>query len=297
MFWLGQEETWGILDGVVNPFLIISFDITSERFSEIRLPSDLAKNDDKKLTLSKRRDSLILKKWDEINQNHGVWVMVNNKDRITFEKLFTINCPERSEILIFRMNDEPVIQMYNDRYEFDAVFGYDTESQKRSSVIAGNLSSIFKDPFSYNGHLHGNTILANCNKLPLDIFLDVLKKLPLKSLLRFKAACKPWNSHISSSSFISEYQKSRLSNKVLLGYKDNDEETEFESISDDDSFPRKKDKMFLPTSVGLDKAKPVVFGSINGLFCFANYTEPKRSPAVVLWNPTIGKLFAISRPK
>ena len=41
--------------------------------------------------------------------------------------------------------------------------------------------------------------------LPDEIVLDILAKLPVKSLLRFRCVCKPWYSSIANPSFISTH--------------------------------------------------------------------------------------------
>ncbi|XP_030934680.1 F-box/kelch-repeat protein At3g23880-like isoform X2 [Quercus lobata] len=44
--------------------------------------------------------------------------------------------------------------------------------------------------------------------LPDEIVLDILSKLPVKSLLRFRCVCKPWYSYIANPSFIINHQQS-----------------------------------------------------------------------------------------
>ena len=41
--------------------------------------------------------------------------------------------------------------------------------------------------------------------LPDEIVLDILSKLPVKSLLRFRCVCKPWHSSIANPNFISTH--------------------------------------------------------------------------------------------
>ena len=43
------------------------------------------------------------------------------------------------------------------------------------------------------------------NDLPDDIVLNILTRLPVKSVLRFRCVCRPWNSSITSSYFISTH--------------------------------------------------------------------------------------------
>ncbi|OMO85405.1 hypothetical protein COLO4_21637 [Corchorus olitorius] len=49
----------------------------------------------------------------------------------------------------------------------------------------------------------------NTQYLPEEICMDILERLPVKSLYRFKAVCKPWKSLVSSPSFIDrQYDRS-----------------------------------------------------------------------------------------
>ncbi|OMO85417.1 hypothetical protein COLO4_21633 [Corchorus olitorius] len=49
----------------------------------------------------------------------------------------------------------------------------------------------------------------NTEYLPEEICIDILERLPVKSLYRFKAVCKPWKSLVSSPSFIDrQYDRS-----------------------------------------------------------------------------------------
>ena len=55
----------------------------------------------------------------------------------------------------------------------------------------------------------GGAILRRRTKhdddLPDEIVLDILSKLPVKSLLRFRCVCKPWYSSIANPKFISTH--------------------------------------------------------------------------------------------
>ncbi|OMO95352.1 hypothetical protein COLO4_15953 [Corchorus olitorius] len=43
------------------------------------------------------------------------------------------------------------------------------------------------------------------NSIPDEICIEILERLPVKSLLRFKATCKPWKSLISHPSFVDHH--------------------------------------------------------------------------------------------
>ena len=48
-------------------------------------------------------------------------------------------------------------------------------------------------------------LLQGKNHLPHDVVLNILARLPVKSLLRFRCVCKLWYSSITSSNFISTH--------------------------------------------------------------------------------------------
>ncbi|GMI79437.1 hypothetical protein HRI_001613000 [Hibiscus trionum] len=61
--------------------------------------------------------------------------------------------------------------------------------------------------------------------IPVQLIPEILNRLPVKSLLRFRSVCKSWNSLISHPSFISAHLQASLSNNntpfLLLSYRKN----------------------------------------------------------------------------
>ncbi|GJY58328.1 putative F-box domain-containing protein [Tanacetum coccineum] len=114
-----------------------------------------------------------------------------------------------------------------------------------------------------------------------------MKRLPAKSLLRFRSVSKSWKSLIHSFKFIADYrvQKSHL----LLRYGDTKDEyytkPKYVSIADDDTFPQQKRDLTIPMSP--NRSRKLRIGSSHGLLCFSYENT------VVLWNPTIRKTVSI----
>nr|GEV43449.1 hypothetical protein [Tanacetum cinerariifolium] len=127
------------------------------------------------------------------------------------------------------------------------------------------------------------------DNIPFEIQTEILKRLPIKSLIQFRSVSKSWRSLIDSSQFIAEYQQQTHSQQHLLvgdafGYN-------YVSYLDNDTFPYQKLSLTLPDSV-LNLTKPLLLGSSQGLFCFYNFYQ-----AAVIWNPTIRKSVDVVVPK
>ncbi|GJY58329.1 putative F-box domain-containing protein [Tanacetum coccineum] len=126
--------------------------------------------------------------------------------------------------------------------------------------------------------------MAN-NYIPLEIQEEIMKRLPAKSLLRFRSVSKLWKSLIHTSTFIADYcvQKDHL----LIGYSDTKDEyctnPKYILIADDDTFPQQKVDLTLPINSSIKLGN----GSSHGLLCFSYENM------VVLWNPTIRKMVSI----
>ena len=151
----------------------------------------------------------------------------------------------------------------------------------------------------------GGAILRRRTKhdddLPDEIVLDILSKLPVKSLLRFRCVCKPWYSSIANPSYISTHLLNHNNHHhhgyvihiprhipVLLpsslpGSSHSSGQVctltcvrTYETISE------------FRVPFTFQSGFPYVGGSCNGILCFTNYTAPG-SNVVYLWNPSIRK--------
>nr|AIK66492.1 S5-locus SLFlike2 protein [Petunia integrifolia subsp. inflata] len=127
-------------------------------------------------------------------------------------------------------------------------------------------------------------------QLPHDVVIDVLKKLPGKSLLRFKCVCKTWNCLVNNSDFISiHYNHECLSNKfvVLKRNISNDE-----MVAESNYYKGKNMLAFHINEESFKSAAPNVAhfddyigvsigGLCNGIFCIGSYR------GIILYNPTL----------
>nr|XP_023926066.1 F-box protein At3g07870-like [Quercus suber] len=110
-------------------------------------------------------------------------------------------------------------------------------------------------------------ILQQKNYVPHDIVLNILTRLPVKSLLRFRCICKSYYSSITTPNFISSHLNNTNNNK--------DHGTPFD-------FPSGRAK---------------IVGSYNGLLCLADIESTTTFGNVIyLWNPSIRKFKRLPKP-
>ncbi|KAK4283593.1 hypothetical protein QN277_000528 [Acacia crassicarpa] len=123
--------------------------------------------------------------------------------------------------------------------------------------------------------------------LPDELIEEILSRLPVKSLLRFRCVCKRWNSLISDPYFVRKHL--RLStqspnfthHRIILSC--TTAEFNFKSCHVNSLFNN-------PSTISEDLHYPVknkfrhdgIIGSCHGLLCFAIKAE-----SVLLWNPSI----------
>ncbi|KAK1420311.1 hypothetical protein QVD17_21809 [Tagetes erecta] len=97
--------------------LIVSFDMTSEEFREVRLPDCLAQTARCNLYMSKLRESLVVveQSVEANNLDFVVWIMEDGVSK-SFTKLFggNVYTPEYAWVLGFRNNGEVIIEIIDD---------------------------------------------------------------------------------------------------------------------------------------------------------------------------------------
>ncbi|PHT26695.1 hypothetical protein CQW23_33694 [Capsicum baccatum] len=123
---------------------------------------------------------------------------------------------------------------------------------------------------------------------PSEILLNILTRLPVKSLLRFKSISKPWNVMISSNEFKKSHRdqsKALGREKLLLQSRNVFEFRDLESpqldMMENQQFPLKK----------FQRAE--VWCLCDGLVLLRN---PRADKYYVLWNPSTREYRAISCP-
>ena len=128
--------------------------------------------------------------------------------------------------------------------------------------------------------------------LPEEVVLEILYRLPVKSLIRFRCVSKSWNSLFTSSAFINSHLTRSLSlpsnsNKLIVRhYLAHSIVNYFKLIDDNnDSFDQIQN-IELPRRV----QAYMLIGSVNGLFSL--YDQER----YILWNPSIRKFITLPKP-
>ena len=121
--------------------------------------------------------------------------------------------------------------------------------------------------------------------LPEEIITNILKRLPVKSLIRFQCVCKHWKNLFRNPSFIADHlhHSSNHPPCILLQHEDEDETLRL-CLLDCELQVREVQKAPLMDYFARDSA--IVFTS-NGLVCvkFDNHASCGSPPRLLLWNP------------
>jgi F-box interacting protein len=131
--------------------------------------------------------------------------------------------------------------------------------------------------------------------LPYDVVFDILTRLPVKSLVRFRCVSKPWNSIITSPDFITTHMnrpKSLSNDKGYLLYAPKSEDC-FNFYAQNLCIDVcNSDRTLTHISTFQLPFSALMVGFCNGLFCLRNMDNK----VLYLWNPSIRKFKMISTP-
>ncbi|GJY54440.1 F-box domain containing protein, partial [Tanacetum coccineum] len=127
--------------------------------------------------------------------------------------------------------------------------------------------------------------------IPLEIQSEIIRRLPVKSVVQFRSVSKLWKSLIDNPKFITSYHscKTHLFVKYRLA-----NEVKYVSIVDDHTFPNQKSSLTVPKPVS-QLGYISTLTSVNGLLCFYGWRKDVRGKCIaVLWNPSVGKAVGIN---
>ncbi|KAJ0781554.1 putative F-box domain-containing protein [Helianthus annuus] len=129
------------------------------------------------------------------------------------------------------------------------------------------------------------------DNIPFEMQMEIMKKLPVKSLIQFRSVCKPWNSLIDSPDFITQYngQRTNPQHLFLTYYSCGDK---YVSIADDHTFPQHKVPLTFPQWL-LDYDYDLI-GCSHGLLCLSYYEDQTR--IAIIWNILIRKAIVVLVP-
>ncbi|KNA16347.1 hypothetical protein SOVF_089980 [Spinacia oleracea] len=109
---------------------------------------------------------------------------------------------------------------------------------------------------------------------PVEIIIDILLRLPAKSLIRFKSVCKSWYELINGVDFVNRHLERSLATQTNLHFVYNAHDTL--CMADFDSF-NKPIELNYPF-----RDSVMVVGSFNGLLCL----QSSNQRPLVIYNPT-----------
>ncbi|KAL8094023.1 hypothetical protein AgCh_035781 [Apium graveolens] len=117
---------------------------------------------------------------------------------------------------------------------------------------------------------------CNLSFLPSEIIeSEILPRLPVKSVLRFKSVCKSWNLLISNNpDFIKSHLDLNPNKDSLLVM--TSERKKYEETRDESLF----------------QGSTAMIGSVNGLVCFYNWHHEFEGIEFVIWNPATKQCLA-----
>ncbi|KAL4588324.1 hypothetical protein LXL04_001208 [Taraxacum kok-saghyz] len=139
------------------------------------------------------------------------------------------------------------------------------------------------------------------DQIPFYIQEEIMKRLPVKSLVQFRCVSKAWKSSIDSSEFIAAHSHRRHTQPhyLLVSYENPLVEEDCVLFSrcytNDDSFPQQSSVPTLPQSVK-QLILPSVVGSSQGLLCLYGSHPNLQTQMAVLWNLSIRKSIAVLMP-
>nr|GFB00064.1 hypothetical protein [Tanacetum cinerariifolium] len=131
--------------------------------------------------------------------------------------------------------------------------------------------------------------------IPFEIQSEIMKRLPVKSLLQFRSVSKQWKSFINNPKFIKDYHPNPP-HRLLVRYTLNTVPT-YTSIIDDNTFPGQKFTLTTPEPLKLLRFT-FTLGSVDGLLGFYGFYQDVdlETYMVVLWNPSLRKCVGIPIP-
>ncbi|KAL1560701.1 F-box/kelch-repeat protein-like protein [Salvia divinorum] len=127
---------------------------------------------------------------------------------------------------------------------------------------------------------------------PADLWIEILLKLPVKSLIRFAVVSKSWRSLITSPSFTSLHLSNSKKNRAILRHYDERDKQEhyllLELLAKNGAFAINISSEFefpMNSQIGYYR----IVGSCDGLLCSIDDLFLFPSQSVILWNPSVRK--------
>lgn len=108
--------------------------------------------------------------------------------------------------------------------------------------------------------------LGDMSSIPEDIVVDILLRLPVKSIIRFKSVCKGWCALIESPEFVNRhFAHGNNPERLLVRHFKDIEDYSFRLYSDVTDSTREE-----PEHLQIPSAVKYILGPVNGVFCMIN---------------------------
>ncbi|XP_071709297.1 F-box/kelch-repeat protein At3g23880-like [Rutidosis leptorrhynchoides] len=135
--------------------------------------------------------------------------------------------------------------------------------------------------------------------IPIEIQVEIIKHLPIKSLILCTSLSKLFNSIIKSPLFITEHSVRYNQQHYLLARYDLNINHEFQlnhvSVIENDNFPQIK-LPILNVPDTIDRIDVIVVSSSHGLLCLFKRSNNNIGGKCFLWNPSIRRCIVIPIP-
>ncbi|KAK4259344.1 hypothetical protein QN277_005686 [Acacia crassicarpa] len=130
--------------------------------------------------------------------------------------------------------------------------------------------------------------------LPFEIIINILKRLPIKSIVRFQCVCKDWKNLFKTQSFIAEQVRHSAHENPLLLIHAYDYECRRSSLR---LFNHKMETVEVLRTPSIFSRGWRIIGSSNGLLCVQLDADEDRFPiSLCLWNPVSNELREVPEP-
>ncbi|KAL8140621.1 LOW QUALITY PROTEIN: hypothetical protein V2J09_006642 [Rumex salicifolius] len=218
------------------------------------------------------------------------------KDSFRVEELSVKPPPNFMHVIGFWRNGEMIAADHD-----SALFLYGNEESRRLASYSGGFPYVYH----YNESLVWPSTLKKMRwndlldatatpQLPSDIMIQILPRLPIKSILRFKSVNKAWCALFTSPNFILNHTRigSSASNvpSLLVQTHNREGNAEIRLLDSPRDEPVLTD-LILPFET---TAETELVGSINGLVCLSLCSS---GTSIVFWNPATRKHARLPKPQ
>ncbi|KAK4259379.1 hypothetical protein QN277_005718 [Acacia crassicarpa] len=137
--------------------------------------------------------------------------------------------------------------------------------------------------------------------LPEEIITDILKRLPVKSLIRFRCVCQHWKNLVKNPSFITDHLRhSGHHNPNFLFFRPSSSRRDYTASLDLLNCEMQvRDLQKAPLIDYLWAGRFKIIGCSNGLLCVVIHSKeiPRPPSSVLLWNPATKDVTEVTRPR